>query len=119
MRTLSSERPSDVTTVLGLPPPLLFAEQDLLDIEPDSKWPLLTMVRLKEMQLQLLTAGSPAAAAAVAGSSAAQAAELAEEVRSIYATLRQVDPLRAGYYQDAVEGRASVVMAPAATQPVE
>lgn len=31
-----------------LGPPSL---QDLLDIEPDSKWPLLTMARLKEMQV--------------------------------------------------------------------
>ncbi len=107
---------------------LIATEQDLLDIEPDSKWPLLTMARLKEMQLQLLAAGSagpagaaagPVSAAAAAEGSPPEAAELAAEVRGIYAKLAEVDPMRAGYYQDAVEGRASVVMAPAAAQPAQ
>ena len=101
-------------------------------MEPEAKWPLLTMARLKEMQLQLLRsaaasdAGLPAspperaAAAAAAGggrgAGGEQQDELAAEVRNLYARLAEVDPMRAGYYRDAVEGRASVVM-PAAPAP--
>ena len=122
-------------------------------MEPEAKWPLLTMARLKEMQLQLLRSAAAseaelpaarlrdiaAAAAAGGGGEAArgtesiggaaaaggggrgvggeQEGELAAEVRNLYARLAEVDPMRAGYYRDAVEGRASVVMTPAAPAP--
>lgn len=59
------------------------------------------------MQAQLLSA-------AAGGAAAPQAEELAGEVRGLYAKLAQVDPMRSGCYQDAVEGRASVVMKPVA-----
>lgn len=81
------------------------------------------MARLKEMQLQLLTAAAAAPGAAGAAGVAAGAPglgqdteceALSDEVRQTYAKLAEVDPMRAGYYKDAMEGRAQVVMAPAA-----
>ena len=44
------------------------------------------------------------------GDSAEAGAALLEEARGIYRRLMDIDPLRRGYYQDALEGRAFVVV---------
>ena len=101
-------------------------------IEPNAKWPLLTLARLKEAQSQLLsgTTNSPAApdpsqpsaGAASAGKSGTAAAAGSQpegpgsgplsEARSIYGQLADIDPMRNGYYEDAQAGRAHVVLNP-------
>jgi geranylgeranyl transferase type-2 subunit alpha len=85
--------------------------KELLEAEPEAKWALLTLTRLKELRLQVL--GSCPADGAAGGSAAA---ELATEVAEGYARLKQLDLLRRGYYVDAEEGRAHVVAKPAAVQ---
>jgi geranylgeranyl transferase type-2 subunit alpha len=96
--------------------------QELLEVEPDAKWPLLTLTRLKELQqqVQASSSGSTSGDAATSGPAAAAAGSgesLAAEVAAGYARLIELDPLRRGYYQDAVEGRAHVVARPAAAAP--
>ena len=57
------------------------------------KWPLLTLARLKEVQHQLTNSvGSTCPAA-----------------QRIYETLIDIDPLRKGYYMDAMQGKAAQV----------
>lgn len=117
------------------------ALQELLEVEPEAKWPLLTLVRLKELRAQVLRSDaassasgatgsaaserSQAAAAAAAGQATAAAAAaateaeaeaegLAAEVAAGYARLIELDPLRRGYYEDALAGRAHVVARPQA-----
>ena len=103
--------------------------QELLEIEPDAKWPLLTVVRLKELRQQVLgssssssggsgTGGAAQAAGAAAaeadgGSSGGGGSGLAADVAQGYARLIELDPMRAGYYRDALQGRAHVVAKPA------
>lgn len=78
--------------------------QELLDIEPAAKWPLLTLTRLRELQAQLQRqAGGEA-----------RATEGEVEVQEGYTTLAAVDKLREGYYQDAAAGKAHVVTMPQA-----
>jgi geranylgeranyl transferase type-2 subunit alpha len=73
-------------------------EVDHLSADPDAKWPLLTLARLKEAQARLgLTGGRPAE-------------EVAAEARGAYERLVTLDPLRAGYYKDALDGKAFVVV---------
>ncbi|KXZ54759.1 hypothetical protein GPECTOR_4g829 [Gonium pectorale] len=72
---------------------------DHLAAEPDAKWPLLTLARLREAQARLGLGGS-----------AADCEALLAEARSIYGRLMVLDPLRRGYYQDAIDGRAFVVV---------
>ncbi|KAG2442245.1 hypothetical protein HYH02_009729 [Chlamydomonas schloesseri] len=74
-------------------------QEDHLAAEPDAKRPLLALARLREAQARLGLAGSADAGAA-----------LLEEARGIYRRLMDIDPLRRGYYQDALEGRAFVVV---------
>lgn len=66
------------------------------------------------MQLQLLATGcgSGGGSSGAAGSAAEQETleALRGEVQGIYAQLGEVDPMRAGYYRDAVDGQAQVVM---------
>jgi len=104
-------------------------KQELLEIEPDAKWPLLTAVRLKELRQQVLTssstgsgsgssrggggAGAAGGSAAAGGSNSGGSSSLAAEVAEGYARLIELDPMRAGYYKDALEGRAHVVAQPA------
>ena len=94
--------------------------QELLEAEPDAKWPLLTLTRLKELQQQVQAGSTSASSADAAATSPAAAAAagsgegLAAQVAAGYARLIELDPLRRGYYQDAVEGRAHVVARPAA-----
>jgi geranylgeranyl transferase type-2 subunit alpha len=72
-------------------------EEDHIRAVPDAKWPLLTVARLKEAQARLgLCDGDPAA--------------LLEDVKGIYRRLMELDPMRKGYYQDAVDGKAFVVV---------
>ena len=57
------------------------------------KWPLLTLARLREIQHQLSNSAD-------SGCPAAQ---------RIYETLVDIDPLRKGYYMDAMQGKAAQV----------
>lgn len=88
--------------------------EDLLEIEPGSKWPLLTSARLKEMQQQLLLCEGRPQQEKDGTKVPHPQQPLTEEVRKMYATLADVDPMRRGFYKDAVEGRAAVVMRSAA-----
>jgi geranylgeranyl transferase type-2 subunit alpha len=72
-------------------------EEDHISAVPDAKWPLLTVARLKEAQARL-------------GLCEGDAAALLEEVKGIYRRLMEIDPMRKGYYQDAVDGKAFVVV---------
>ncbi|KAG2434746.1 hypothetical protein HXX76_007634 [Chlamydomonas incerta] len=74
-------------------------QDDHLAAEPDAKRPLLALARLREAQARLGLGGSAEAGAA-----------LLAEARAIYRRLMDIDPLRRGYYQDALEGRAFVVV---------
>lgn len=73
-------------------------------MEPEAKWPLLTLTRLREVQQQVQDQ---------AGGSGGSG-DLAAEVAEGYARLIQLDALRSGYYQDARDGRAHVVAKPSA-----
>ncbi|KAF5830299.1 hypothetical protein DUNSADRAFT_14773 [Dunaliella salina] len=74
---------------------------DHLAADPNAKWPLLTLARLREAQGRLgLCAGE--------GNDTSAAA--AAEANSIYERLICLDPLRAGFYKDALEGKAFVVV---------
>ena len=74
--------------------------RELLALEPGSKWALLTLARLlmalvaagASSELQLGGAGEPAAGRGA----------LLDDVRGIYRRLAGVDPLRRGYYADAL-----------------
>ncbi len=106
-------------------------ENDHLAAEPDAKWPLLTLARLKEAQVTRearmvctnVIAGSlphslgkhatPVRIAMQArlGLCGGEDAEhVRQEVRRIYERLMKLDPMRAGYYQDALDGKAFVVV---------
>lgn len=58
------------------------------------KWPLLTLARLREVQHQL---GRP------------DSADAQLEAQQIYHTLSTIDPMRKGYYADAMQGKAAQV----------
>eukprot|EP00798_Chlamydomonas_sp_ICE-L_P016048 gene16048-22184_t len=73
-------------------------QEDHLQDCPDSKWPLLTVARLKEAQarMKLCEAG--------------EEEKVLLEVRDIYVKLMTLDPMRKGFYQDALDGKAFVVV---------
>ncbi|KAI3437691.1 hypothetical protein D9Q98_000140 [Chlorella vulgaris] len=81
--------------------------KEVLDMEPEAKWALLTLTRLREVQQQVLCESDTATAAE-------EASGLAAQVVEGYARLKELDPLRSGYYKDAEEGRAQVVARPMA-----
>eukprot|EP00887_Chlorella_sp_A99_P001811 scaffold19.g1811.t1 len=86
--------------------------EELLAVEPDAKWPLLTMVRLRELQQTVTRGGGGSGAGSGSGSSSGgNASSGSTEVEELYARLLEVDPLRRGYYEDAQQGRAKVVAA--------
>jgi hypothetical protein len=60
------------------------------------------------------TAGDGEPAAGAPGSAAPAAASLAAQVAEGYARLKELDPMRRGYYEDAEAGRAHVVARPMA-----
>ena len=76
---------------------------ELLSMEPDAKWPLLTQTRLQELLAQV--------AAQEGGGAASEAA-----VQDAYTRLGEVDALRRGLYADAAQGKAHVVAAPLAAK---
>ncbi|MEW5303691.1 MAG: hypothetical protein WDW36_006360 [Sanguina aurantia] len=72
-------------------------EEDHLSVEPDAKWPLLTVARLKEAQARHGLCD--------------EAAEVVmAQVKDIYLRLCELDPLRRGFYTDAAAGKAYVVV---------
>jgi geranylgeranyl transferase type-2 subunit alpha len=87
--------------------PLFRIVQEVLDMEPEAKWALLTLTRLREVQQQVLCESGTATAAE-------EASGLAAQVVEGYARLKELDPLRSGYYKDAEEGKAQVVARPMA-----
>jgi geranylgeranyl transferase type-2 subunit alpha len=125
-------------------------EADHLASDPDARWPLLMVARLREAQARLglapqvrgATAGAACFVVCVDGATTpllsrgsclqatptrhtttthqspnptnraqgeSSAAVLAE-VKAMYLKLCRLDPMRAGYYRDAAEGRAFVVV---------
>ena len=66
------------------------------------KWPLLTLARLKEVQHQLSYAGD----------------SRCPEAQHIYQTLTEIDPMRRGYYLDAMQGKAAQVTRSLNSSPV-
>jgi geranylgeranyl transferase type-2 subunit alpha len=82
--------------------------QELLDVEPGAKWPLLTLVRLDEVRRQVMQS-VPSVAEGGRGASRADA-----DIATRYAQLIAWDPMRRGYYEDAVSGKAVVVAKPRA-----
>lgn len=70
-------------------------EQANVGVEDKSgqKWPLLTLARLREVQNQVSESADTACPAA----------------QRIYETLIDIDPLRRGYYIDAMQGKAAQV----------
>ncbi len=97
-------------------------------IEPNAKWPLLTLARLKEAQSRLSGSEEPGLASLQpASAESAAKGQLGEgnaaaghppssgalaEARSIYGQLVDIDPMRRGYYEDARAGKANVVLNP-------
>jgi geranylgeranyl transferase type-2 subunit alpha len=77
-----------------------FAEH--LELDSEAKWPLLMTARLKEAQARL---GLHSSDGASEGHDA-----LRKQAAALYRKLAVVDPMRAGYYNDAAEGRAYVVV---------
>lgn len=64
-----------------------------IDDRSGQKWPLLTLARLREVQHQLPNSADSKCTAA----------------QCIYQTLAEIDPLRKGYYTDAMQGKAAQV----------
>lgn len=71
-----------------------------LCLDPDAKWPLLMTARLKEAQVLL----------GLCEALGVDVEDLKAEVARIYGRLKQIDPMRAGYYADAADGKAFVVV---------
>lgn len=74
---------------------LQMEEQASLGVEDKSgqKWPLLTLARLREVQHQMTKSAD----------------SLCQEAQHVYGTLIDIDPLRRGYYMDAMQGKAAQV----------
>lgn len=70
---------------------------DHLSADPDAKWPLLTVARLKEAQARL-------------GLCDGDSAALLAEVKSMYERLAVIDPSRKGFYLDAADGKAGMLL---------
>lgn len=70
--------------------------EQLLDLEPDSKWPLLTLTRLQEMLDLLLTDEQEKDSISKV------------DYKVLYGLLSEMDTMRRGYYKDEEEGTAKV-----------
>lgn len=70
-------------------------QDDHLASSPDARWPLLTVTRLREAQAKLGLGDAPRE-------------ELMASVSAAYRRLMELDPLRRGFYQDALEGKSFV-----------
>lgn len=83
-------------------------EEEHLADDPDARWPLLTVARLKEAQARLgLFFGGGGGGEE---EDDAAKARLLGEARAAYERLAAIDPMRVGYYRDAAAGRASVAI---------
>lgn len=71
-------------------------QQEHLDTTTESKWPLLALARLKEAKIHTLGEDTDGT--------------LAREVKEAYQKLISIDHRRKGYYEDAKEGKALVVL---------
>ena len=91
--------------------------------EPEAKWPLLTLTRVREALVSLTEASDGAAPQPLGaephrssskGAANARAEQPAEPAgaETAYERLSALDPLRSGYYKDAAAGRAHVVLRP-------
>ena len=67
--------------------------RDILELEPDSKWPTITLVRLLELQAGRLDS-----------SLQEEKQRLQETVAEMYHKLSELDHMRRGYYKDAATG---------------
>jgi hypothetical protein len=73
--------------------------QELLEVEPGSKWPLLTLARLLEMRRQVEAEQPRGRQAEPGGGGGGEVPEM----RELYEELCQVDPMRSGYYREAAD----------------
>ena len=80
--------------------------RELLEIEPDSKWALLTLARLTQALAQL----DPEAGGGGGGGGGGAVEEAAE----VYRRLEAVDPDRRGYYRAAVQQDCTCLPKPTA-----
>jgi geranylgeranyl transferase type-2 subunit alpha len=82
--------------------------EDHLGAEPDAKWPLLTLAVLSEglHRLQMTQEGRGEVQEGLG-----QDAGVCPEARKIYERLLVLDPMRSGFYRDALEGKASLLIA--------
>jgi len=101
-------------------------EEEHLEDDPDARWPLLTVARLKEAQARLglfVAVGPPSGGGEGGGDGGedggegggggeceGERARLLREAREAYERLATIDPMRAGYYRDAAAGRAPVAI---------
>lgn len=81
--------------------------KELLEIEPDAKWPLLTYTRLCQLltELDKHTTGNR-------GSSSKENTGADFDAVEAYRKLEEMDPLRKGFYKDAAQGVAHVMALP-------
>eukprot|EP01024_Parvocaulis_polyphysoides_P026784 TRINITY_DN24367_c0_g1_i1.p1 TRINITY_DN24367_c0_g1~~TRINITY_DN24367_c0_g1_i1.p1 ORF type:complete len:374 (-),score=42.30 TRINITY_DN24367_c0_g1_i1:185-1306(-) len=70
--------------------------QELLEVEPDSKWPLITSAWIQEIQMEFEKEED-------------KKAVLKSSIKEIYEKLGRMDILRLGFYQDASQHKASVI----------
>ena len=68
-----------------------FFQADLLQLDPESKWILLTYAMLLEVNAKLQE-------------------DVSDDGSEIYSKLMVVDPMRKGFYQDVKDGHASILM---------
>jgi geranylgeranyl transferase type-2 subunit alpha len=80
--------------------------KELLEIETDAKWPLLTYTRLCQLlaELDIVTSDD--------GGSDDGSSDVKVNAAEAYKTLEEMDPLRKGFYKDAAQGIAHVVALP-------
>lgn len=95
-KTGTSQQPAAQETLLATLQREATMCQELLDMEPDAKWPMLTKARI------LRALGE--------WSGDADGASLEAGAQELYTALQEVDPARKGYYADEVEGRCCVLL---------
>ena len=84
-------------------------KEDHLSAEPDAKWPLITLAVLTEGKSRL-SSNSNSNPSLEGGGEGMGPGVVCPESRAIYERLIHLDPMRAGFYKDAIEGRADLIV---------
>jgi geranylgeranyl transferase type-2 subunit alpha len=90
--------------------------KELLDIEPDAKWPLLTYTRLCQLLAELNASHAPHNGSGSGGDGSGDDHSKFDAIEA-YTKLQEMDPLRKGFYKDAAQGLANVVALPLRPTP--